>query len=284
MIPYACTCISLLTYFCVFQRSRQKNLDVQRKALGPLPMVTLMEPYLETFLKGLGKSVAIMKKKKHCVRRFLSEGFDLVTDEEVKAGQINPETLLKLLKRVCEEENGYLHPNCVCSIKIETKSIHLAYVKMFMEDLETNRGYFPCNFKARMLAFYDIKRVLKQASVRQEGPRKLHRDKRKVTSMEEQIPVKFIEELVQSSLVADSLRLLQGNPAKKDVLQVRDSLITWICCHCVRRAEELKTFSLEEAVTSNFVHADYLDRLQTSVFTYSVYNISLGTRRQLLLY
>ena len=59
----------------------------------------------------------------------------MVSDIEVKQGEINPETLLKLIKNVCEEETVYLHPQSQCSIKIATKSLHLAYIRMFLDDL-----------------------------------------------------------------------------------------------------------------------------------------------------
>ena len=32
----------------------------------------------------------------------------MVSDDEVIAGEINPETLLKVLRNVCQEESGYL--------------------------------------------------------------------------------------------------------------------------------------------------------------------------------
>ena len=257
---------------------------MQRKALGSFPMLKLMEPYVTTFLKGLGKSAATTSKKETCVKRFLSEGSDLVSDEEVIGGQINPETLLKLLKNVTEEEHGYLHPQSVCSIKIETKCLHLAYVKMFLEDLEINCSYFTSDQDAKRLTLYDIRRTLKQAAVRQKGPRKLHRVKRKVTSKEEQIPVKFIEELVQSTLISNCLRLIQGQLVRTEALQVRDSLITWICCHCVRRAEELKSFNIEEASTSTFIHAELQKSFKPAYLATPYSIISLVTRRKLELY
>ena len=94
--------------------------------------------------------------------------------------------------------------------------------------------------------------------------------------LEEQITVEFIEELVQSLLISDCKEVIQGNPVRNEVLKVRDRLITLKCCHCVSRVEELKTFSPEEAASSTFIHADSVEKLHTSIFTYSVFNHKLG--------
>ena len=165
--------------------------------------------------------------------------------------------------------------------------IHLAYVRMFMEDLEINRTYFPYTFEAKMLAFYDIKRVLKQAVVRIERPKKLHRVRRKSTSLEEQIPVQFIEELVQSSLFADCQGLIQENPVKNEVLQVRDSSTALICCHCIRRAEELKNYRLL-TLKKLLHHASFMQILLTDFKPASLAircsTISSDIRRKLVLF
>ena len=104
--------------------------------------------------------------------------------------------------------------------------------------------------------------------------------KLKAKYLEELIPVEFIEELVQSSLISDCKELIQGKPVRNEVLKVRDRLITWICCHCVSRAGELKTFSLEEAASSSFIHADSVENLHTSFFTYSVFDHKLGHKEE----
>ena len=103
--------------------------------MGSFPMLTLMEPHLRTYLKGLGHACETNKRKETCCRRFLAEDSEYVSDVEVQQGEVNPETLLKLIRNVCEEETGYLHPQSQCSIKIPTKSLHLAYIRMFLDDL-----------------------------------------------------------------------------------------------------------------------------------------------------
>ena len=108
----------------------------------------------------------------------------------------------------------------------------------------------------------------------------LHRVKLKAMYLEEQIPVEFIEELVQSLLISDCKEVIQGNPVRNEVLKVRDRLITLKCCHCVSRVEELKTFSPKEAASSTFIHADSVEKLHTSIFTYSVFNHKLGHKEE----
>ena len=73
-------------------------------------MVNLMGAIFHQFKENHHGTDATRRKRANAVKELLEKGADHVTGDEISQGEINPKTLVKLIRRETSDRDGYLHP------------------------------------------------------------------------------------------------------------------------------------------------------------------------------
>ena len=130
-------------------------------------------------------------------------GSDLVTDAELEKGEVDPKTLVSLIRRETSHTNGYLHP-FFCRQKRAPTTLKglLGWISGFFAKLKGNSTYY-AGRPDKQEHLNDCVRLLDTAKRRLKKPIQMHKIKHREISKKDLIPAKHIREFIDSNFLKD---------------------------------------------------------------------------------
>ena len=222
------------------------------------------------------------KRRVQIVIDFLARGAKYVSKEELVNKEVSPESLRDHMKDSMELETGYLHPEFVSNLNPVSKKTHLDYIKCFIEELELMEEYFPHREKVRRKVFGTLKHAIIKGKRQLRGPAQAYKVQLHVQGKEKAIPVEYIGKFLNGGVIARLVGEMHVDILlnKANTLRIRDCLITYIACHSVRRAKELITFNIKEALTSKYIEVSTSELLSCDVFVYDLFDHKTGKHEE----
>ena len=215
-----------------YEEDREKELNLE-----------FMKDLLTKFVQHEVCEKDRANQKKNQVKTFIRFVNDenLISRAERHWQKLKFKTIHKGLIYATEKEN-YLGENSILSPS--TRSSHYGSLYNFVEFLRTERNFEEENPLEKELIIKDILKLL--TSIRTKNKKAIQKSQQKFQNnvSSNLIDYKYIQELIKSNILKDTLKVNTNN--EEEITNAQKNLLTLIVVRNLRRSKELKTFSIKE--------------------------------------